>query len=115
MEQRELNRSLPRASVSQFNLADLRTPIVENFLSMLPTGHEKALKSAFYNVLALVLSSFVILAFWTVYCILEPFFKPLLWALLVGTVLHPFKANLSGWTGNWSVTILRFFNHLLLS
>jgi hypothetical protein len=95
-------RPLPRSSIS---LADLRTPIVENILNMLPIGHEKALKSAFYNVLALVLSTFVILAFWTVYCILEPFFKPLLWALLVGTVLHPFKANLSAWTRAWSVVI----------
>jgi len=92
------------------SLADLRTPMVENFLSMLPMGHEKALKNALYNVLALVLSAFSILAFWTVYCVLEPFFKPLVWALLVGSVLHPFKANLSLWMRGWYVCFSRLHN-----
>ena len=66
--------SQPRAAVS---LTDLRTPIVDNFLSMLPMGHEKALKYAFYNVIAMIVAAGIVLAFWGVYCILEPFIKAL--------------------------------------
>jgi len=90
----------PRPAVS---LSDLSTPIVDNLLSMLPSGHDKPLKHAFYNVLAFVLSAFVIIAFWGVFCILDPFIKPLLWALLCGSVLHPFNERLCRFIRSWYV------------
>ncbi|CAG7832253.1 unnamed protein product [Allacma fusca] len=68
---------------------------------MLPVGHDKALKYAFYNVIAMIVSVAVILAFWGVYCILEPFIKALMWAILCGSVLHPFKEQLCSVARTW--------------
>lgn len=77
------------------------TPIVDNLLSMIPMGHEKAMRYAFYNVLAMVLAGGLLFMMWGVYCVLDPFLKSLLWAVLVGTVMYPFKKNLSGTIRQW--------------
>ncbi|ODM93815.1 Transmembrane protein [Orchesella cincta] len=87
-----------RATLS---LTDLRTPLVENIMSMLPTGHDKAFKYALYNVVAMILAAVCIAALWAAYCILEPFCKPLLWALLVGSVIHPVKDRLVRFAREW--------------
>lgn len=71
--------------------SELRSPFVERVISLLPRGHEEALKQAFYNVAAISLFLIMSAAAMAVYFILEPFVKPLLWAILVGSVLHPFK------------------------
>lgn len=87
-----------RAALS---LTDLRTPIVENLMSMLPSGHDKAFKYALYNVLALVLAAVCITTLMAAYCILEPFIVPLLWALLCGSVIYPFKYRTVTFTKEW--------------
>ena len=50
---------------------------------------------AYYNGVALVVLLVAGYICWAVYCVLEPFLHPLLWAVLVGTILHPFKKT---WT-----------------
>jgi hypothetical protein len=57
----------------------------KDIMSLLPNDN-KALKYAFYNVIALVVAGLSILALYAVYIILEPFIRPLLWALLFGSV-----------------------------
>ncbi|XP_054926815.2 transmembrane protein 245 isoform X2 [Dermacentor andersoni] len=71
------------------------------FLSLVPQGHEKALKLAVYNTATLVFAAFVSAAGVAVYFILQPFLGPLLWALLFGSVLHPFKRSLCVLLGGW--------------
>lgn len=56
---------------------------------------EKPYKQAFYNVVGSFLMVIFSAAAWGVFIILQPFLKPLLWALLCGSVLYPFKNRLS--------------------
>lgn len=76
---------------------------VWNFLggSLGLQGHEKALKNALYNALAMLLLVVCCAAFYALFFILDPFIKPLLWALLLGSVLHPFKYSLVYSVKNW--------------
>jgi hypothetical protein len=103
------------------SLSDLRvrTPIVDNLISMLPSGDDKALKYAFYNVLAMIVAGVSILALWAVYLILEPFIKSLLWALLCGSVLYPFKRRLvestKAWLGSVQTSSAPFTVHIMSS
>lgn len=77
-----------------------RSPL-ENVLNFLPHGHEKALKHAFYNAAALVCVLFAAAATAAVYFVLQPFLRPLLWAVLFGSVLHPFKQQLTAIGRHW--------------
>lgn len=75
---------------------DHRSPL-ENIFSIiggLPQGHDKPVKHALYNAVALFLLVLCCATGWALYLILEPFIKPLVWALLVGSVLHPLKHSL---------------------
>lgn len=67
----------------------------------LPQGHEKPLKHALYNASALLLLFLCCAAVWALYIILEPFIKPLIWAVLVGSVLHPIKDCLAKKLRSW--------------
>lgn len=95
------------------NTPDLRSPFVERVISLLPRGHEEAMKQAFYNVAAIFLFILMAGATMAVYFILEPFVKPLLWAILVGSVLHPVKQKSVVVTSNW-LSELREENTLLI-
>ncbi|KAL0269708.1 UNVERIFIED_CONTAM: hypothetical protein PYX00_007348 [Menopon gallinae] len=89
---------------------------VLSFLNSIPQGHEKALKHALYNAIGLLLFFSCGAAGWGVFHILGPFVKPLMWALLTGTVLHPFKYSLAKRFEKWmqlleesSTPVLCFF------
>ena len=74
---------------------------VFNFLGSLPQGHEKAVKHALYNALALFLLIIASAAGYGLFIILGPFIKPLIWALLCGSVLHPFKYSVATTLKSW--------------
>lgn len=78
---------------------------VFSFLGSLPQGHEKAVKHALYNALALFLLIISSAAGWGLFIILGPFIKPLVWALLCGSVLHPFKHSLATVLQSWLQTL----------
>lgn len=72
-----------------------------NMLSGFSAGHEKALKQGIYNAVALFLLCLVSAAGYGLYIILSPFVKPLIWALLCGSVLFPFKYSLATTVQSW--------------
>lgn len=55
------------------------------------TESDNAFRMAMFNGIAGVVVLMVIITTCGIYFILQPFFKPLLWALVCGSVLHPFK------------------------
>ncbi|RWS04421.1 transmembrane protein 245-like protein [Dinothrombium tinctorium] len=71
------------------------------FTTLLPHGNDKILKQAFYNVIAAVFVALAATAGIAVYFVLQPFLRPLLWAVLFGSVLHPFKRQLTNVSKQW--------------
>ncbi|KAK4309698.1 hypothetical protein Pmani_018695 [Petrolisthes manimaculis] len=78
-----------------------RSPLEQVWRQFVPQGHDQALRNAFYNVAAVVFVAGVGAAAWSVYIIFQPFVQPLLWAVLCGSVLHPFKHRITSWTRAW--------------
>ncbi|CAH2094685.1 unnamed protein product [Euphydryas editha] len=72
-----------------------------NIIGGLSEGNEKPMKHGFYNAFALFILTVCCAAVYVLFLILEPFFKPLFWALLVGSLLHPFKYKLSKKIKTW--------------
>ncbi|CAH0400554.1 unnamed protein product [Chilo suppressalis] len=72
-----------------------------NIIGGLSEGNEKPMKHGFYNAFALFILTICCAAVYVLFLILEPFFKPLFWALLVGSLLHPFKYKLSKILKSW--------------
>ncbi|XP_071451759.1 transmembrane protein 245 [Hetaerina americana] len=79
---------------------DLRSPF-DSVLNFIPQGHEKALKHALYNAIAICLMFICVTGIVALFYILEPFIKPLLWAVLCGSVLYPFKQALANIITMW--------------
>ncbi|XP_012227122.1 transmembrane protein 245 isoform X2 [Linepithema humile] len=82
---------------------NVRSPM-DNLLNMLSgfsAGHEKALKQGIYNAVALFFLCLVSAAGYGLYIVLSPFVKPLIWALLCGSVLFPFKYSLATTVQSW--------------
>lgn len=87
---------------------DTRSPLEGIFNIIgggLPQGHDKPLKQAVYNAVALLLLTLCCAAGWALFLILEPFMKPLMWAVLVGSVLHPLKRSLRDRFQDWFETL----------
>ncbi|CAI2724894.1 unnamed protein product [Schistosoma spindalis] len=61
----------------------------------------KAIRQAFYNAAAFIILSFICVAILAVYYTLQVFVRPLLWAVLCGTVLYPFKNSLTDVIRGW--------------
>ncbi|XP_032664571.1 transmembrane protein 245 isoform X2 [Odontomachus brunneus] len=86
---------------------NVRSPM-DNLLTMLSNfsaGHEKGLKQGIYNAVALFLLFLVLAAGYGLYFILSPFLKPLIWALLCGSVLFPFKYSLATTVQSWFTNV----------
>ncbi|GAB1600200.1 transmembrane protein 245-like isoform X1 [Argonauta hians] len=73
----------------------------DNVFQILPQGHEKALKKALYNTAANFFVIFASLVVVAVYFVLQAFLRPLLWAVLCGTFLYPFKRTLTSVLRSW--------------
>lgn len=82
---------------------DYRSPLesIFNVIGTLPQGHDKPVKQAFYTAVAFFLLFLCCAAGYAVYVILEPFIKPLIWAVLVGSALHPLKYSLRHKFQSW--------------
>ncbi|KAF5273133.1 hypothetical protein FQA39_LY07623 [Lamprigera yunnana] len=86
---------------------EYRSPLdnVFSFISGLPQGHDKPVKHALYNALALFALCLSCAASYALFVILGPFIKPLIWAVLVGSVLHSFKRSLAKKLTSWCNSI----------
>lgn len=74
--------------------------ILDQFgFSKFSQGREKAFTKAIYNSVTLII--IIVCTVAVVLTILQPFIKPLLWAVLCGSVLHPFKFALSSSFKRW--------------
>lgn len=82
---------------------DQRSGLVNIFSAIrsLPQGHDKPVKQALYNTVALFMLMVCCAAGYALYIIFQPFMKPLMWALLVGSTLHPLKRSLRDRFQTW--------------
>ena len=65
------------------------------------TKQEEAWTQAYCNGFACVMLLLAGCILWAVYCVLEPFLHPMLWAVLIGTILHPFKQTWTERISTW--------------
>ena len=75
--------------------------VYESVSNLIPAGHEKSFKQALYTSLALLVSALMIMVAACTYFVLQLFIKPLLWAVLCGSFLFPFKYALQAAISTW--------------
>ena len=100
---------LPNMASTSGEGSDLRSPFDSVLTTFLPQGHEKALKQAFYNAATVLFIVLFCGAAVAVYFVLEIFLKPLLWAVLCGTALYPFKYTLTRYVKSDTLTFCQYF------
>lgn len=66
-----------------------------------PEQHDRMLKQAIYNTGTNVFVVFAGLALVALYWVLESFCRPLMWAMLCGAFLHPFKYKVTKNIKSW--------------
>ncbi|XP_042878565.1 transmembrane protein 245-like isoform X5 [Penaeus japonicus] len=94
---------------------NVRSPLEQVWRQFVPQGYDQALRNAFYNVAAVIFVGAAAAAAWSVYKIFEPFVQPLLWAVLIGSLLHPAKDALTRWTRSWLLDVRASHNLLSVS
>lgn len=73
----------------------------QNSLGRTTSQHDKMLKQAVYNTGANVFVLLAGLGVVALYWVLESFFRPLMWAMLCGAFLHPFKYQVTKNIKSW--------------
>ncbi|KAJ1366921.1 hypothetical protein KIN20_027719 [Parelaphostrongylus tenuis] len=63
--------------------------------------HQVALQFAFFNVLLFVLTGICLCGLFALYKMMYMFLSPMMWAVLVGTVLFPFKKTITSIVQGW--------------
>ncbi|CAG0915368.1 unnamed protein product [Notodromas monacha] len=75
---------------------------MDTVLTLIPASHGKAVRSAFYNTVAFAILGTIAVVAGSVYLyVLQPYLRPLLWAGLCGSVLHPAKERLATGLKAW--------------
>jgi len=89
------------------DLTSFASPLDDFFQKYIPREHEKTLRNSFIQAIALVTCGGIFFGLYYVYSILEPFCIPLMWALLTGIVLHPYKRTITKCFQNYLDNVIK--------